>query len=123
MSRILVIDDQLQVRAAISAALKARNFDVVTVKSGRLALGELASSSFDLVIVDLNMPEMDGIELIEALRESRPNSPIIAISGALLSGSGRNALDIVPAEIIRLRKPFRPAELMAAVQSAITPAA
>ena len=123
MSRILVIDDQLQVRAAISVALKANNFDVVTVKNGRLALSELAVSRFDVVIVDIYMPEMDGLELISAMRAQRPDLPIIAISGALLRESGQSALEIAPADVVRLRKPFRPFELMKAIQLAMTPAA
>ncbi len=123
MPRVLVIDDQLQVRAAISVALKAHNFDVVTVKSGRLALTELAVSRFDLAIVDIYMPEMDGLELISAMRAHRPDLPIVAISGMLLRDSGQSALNIVPQDIVRLQKPFRPFELMKAIQLAMNPAA
>jgi CheY-like chemotaxis protein len=74
-------------------------------------------------IVDIYMPEMDGRELISAMRAQRPDLPIIAISPALLRDSGQIALNIVPADVIRLRNPFRPFELIKAIQSAMTPAA
>ena len=73
--------------------------------------------------MDIYMPEMDGRELISAMRAQRPDLPIIAISPALLRDSGQIALNIVPADVIRLRNPFRPFELIKAIQSAMTPAA
>jgi CheY-like chemotaxis protein len=76
-----------------------------------------------VVIVDIYMPEMDGVTLIKAMRQRAPKLPIIAISGALLPGTGRTVLDILTqaphlAGITFLRKPFRPKELMKAIQDA-----
>jgi len=124
MPRILVIDDQSRVRAAIMIALQAKGFDVVAVESGRLGLREFETSNFDLAIVDIFMPGMDGTKLIKALRERAPNLPVIAISGVLLRASGRTALDFFPmapelSDIICLQKPFRPGELLQAIQKAI----
>jgi CheY-like chemotaxis protein len=124
MPRLLVIDDQSHVRAAISAVLYANKIDVVAVESGRLGLSELSNSAFDLVIVDIYMPDMDGVKLIKAMRERTPDLPIIAISGALLRDTGRTVLDILPmsphlAGITYLQKPFRPKELMQAIHDAI----
>jgi CheY-like chemotaxis protein len=100
MPRILVIDDQPHVRAAISVVLPAKGFEVVAVESGRLGLAELNKSIdtalFELAIVDIYMPEMDGVTLIKALRKCTPNLPVIAISGVMLRGSGRTVLDILP---------------------------
>ena len=68
MPRVLIIDDQPHVRAAISVALKANGYEVVAVESGRLGLIELNKTvfdltPFDLVIVDIYMPDMDGVKL------------------------------------------------------------
>ena len=133
MPRLLVVDDQVHVRAAITVALRANGFDVVAVESGRLGLVELNkmpfdSPPFDLVIVDIYMPEMDGVTLIKAIRERTPNLPIIAISGMLYPVSGRSVLDhlsMAPhlSGITYLQKPFRPKDLLQATQKAIGVAA
>jgi CheY-like chemotaxis protein len=133
MPRVLVIDDQPHVRATISIALRANGFDVVAVESGRLGLIELNKTVsdaplFDVVIVDIYMPDMDGVTLIKAMREHVPKLPIIAISGALFRDTGRTVLDILPkaphlSGITCLQKPFRPNELVQAIQNAIGVAA
>ena len=127
MLRVLVIDDQPHVRAAISVALAPNGFTVTAVESGRLGLKEIAKAPFDLAIVDIYMPEMDGVTLIKLLRERRPNLPIIAVSGVFLA-SGRTALDVFPmapdlAGVICLKKPFRSQELVQAIGKAIGVAA
>jgi CheY-like chemotaxis protein len=133
MPRVLIIDDQPHVRAAISVALKANGYEVVAVESGRLGLIELNNTvfditPFDLVIVDIYMPDMDGVTLIKAMRERTPKLPIIAISGALLRGTGRTVLDVLSkaphlAGVTLLQKPFRPRELMRAIHDSIGVAA
>ncbi len=130
MPRVLIIDDQPHVRAAISAALKANAYEVVAVESGRLGLIELNKTifditPFDLVIVDIYMPDMDGVTLIKAMRERTPKLPIIAISGALLRGTGRTVFDVLSKApqlvgITLLQKPFRARELMQAIHNSIS---
>jgi CheY-like chemotaxis protein len=124
MVRILVIDDQNHVRAAIAAALQAKGFDVVAAENGAAGLKAFDKSAFDLAIVDVFMPGMDGVQLIKAMRERNPSLPVIAISGVHLSVSGRTALDFLPmapdlSAVVCLQKPFRPAELMQAIGKAL----
>jgi DNA-binding response OmpR family regulator len=124
MPRVLVIDDQPHVRATISVALQANGFDVVSVESGRLGLMELKKSSFDLAIVDIYMPEMDGVKFIKALRAGAPTLPVIAMSGVFLGASERTVLDLLPmapdlSGVTCLKKPFRARELLQAVQSVL----
>jgi CheY-like chemotaxis protein len=128
MPRVLVVDDQAHVRAAISVALKACGFDVVAADNGRAGLSELGKSPFDLAMVDIYMPGMDGVQLIKALRKHTPNLPIVAMSGVLYRDSGRTALDILPlspemAGVVALEKPFRPKDLLRVVESAMNSAA
>lgn len=127
MQRILVIDDQAHVRTAVSLALRANGFEVVTAENGHAALREFGAAAFDLAIVDIFMPEMDGVKLIKAFRERTPNFPVIAVSGMHLGACGRTALDLFPlapelADVVCLQKPFRPGELMQAIAKATAPA-
>jgi two-component system chemotaxis response regulator CheY len=64
----LVVDDSPSMRQLISFALKDAGYDVLVAKNGDEALGRLSGAKVDMVITDLNMPEMDGIELIKKLR-------------------------------------------------------
>jgi CheY-like chemotaxis protein len=123
MRRILIIDDQLQVRTAISVALRAKGFEVVAAENGRAGLRAFKASTFDLAIVDIFMPEMDGVKLIKALRERNPHLPVIAVSGVHLRDSDQTALDLFPlapdlSRIVCLQKPFGPVELMRAIATA-----
>jgi CheY-like chemotaxis protein len=124
VARVLVIDDQPHVRATIVVGLKALGFEVVAAESGRLGLNALENSSFDLAMVDIYMPEMDGVQIIKALRERAPNLPIIAMSGMMFRTSGRSVLNVLPmapglSGVRCLQKPFRQKELQQAVQDAI----
>jgi CheY-like chemotaxis protein len=122
--RILVIDDQSHVRAAIVLALQAKGFDVVGAESGQSGLTKFEQSEFDVVIADIFMPGIDGVTLIRALRKRNPGFPVIAMSGVLLGTSGRTALDHLRniselSDVICLQKPFRPNDLLQAVAAAL----
>lgn len=67
---VLVVDDSSTVRKFVSVSLSMQGFTVVTACDGMDALEKLPKRKFDLVITDLNMPNMDGFELIKALRET-----------------------------------------------------
>jgi len=128
MAHILVIDDQVHVRAAIALALEAQGHDVVCADGASMGLREFETAKFDLAIVDVFMPGMDGVKLIRALRQRKPNLPVVAMSGVHLSASGRTALDHLHmardlSGIVCLQKPFRPAELSQAVEKATAVAA
>jgi CheY-like chemotaxis protein len=128
MQRVLVIDDQSYVRATVVSALRANGFDAVAVESGPAGLGAITEFRFDLAIVDIYMPGMDGIKVIKELRSRYGRLPVIAMSGVQIGVSERTVLDHlskVPglSDIVCLRKPFRPNELLAAVQNALQLAA
>lgn len=133
MPRALVIDDEPYVRATITLTLKANGFGVVSVESARQGLRELEKTvingpGFDLAIVDIYMPGMDGVKLIKTLRKHTPALPIIAISGVFFRATGRPVLDIFSlapglSGITCLQKPFRSTELLQAIQKAIGVAA
>jgi len=79
--RILIVDGDPDVTRDVSRALRQAGLEVLYAENGKRAMAILAEQSIDLVITDLVMPEMDGLEIICALRKSRPSLPIVVISG------------------------------------------
>lgn len=79
---ILIADDSSTMRKFVSFSLKMKNFDVVAAEDGMDALEKLSQTNVDLAIVDLNMPNMDGFELIETIRASQDYAelPVIILS-------------------------------------------
>ena len=111
MARVLVIDDDPAYATLISSELRSWGHEVESAPNGRKALFLLAETSYDLIVTDILMPEMDGIEFINKARSgSRP--PILAMSGY---GSDRSINFLKVAKIFgadaSLRKPFTPEEL------------
>lgn len=124
MLRVLVIDDESNVRSAIRIALPAEDYDVHAVEDGRLALRRFDELDFDLAIVDIFMMEMDGMTLITALRARAADFPIVVMSGG---DYGATAIDILRTSgmprLVCLQKPFRPRELIQSIQDAMRMAA
>jgi DNA-binding response OmpR family regulator len=116
MPRVLVIDDQSDVRAMISIVLRINHFEIVEAASAAAALKAFEKQGFDLAIVDIFLQGSNGSDLIGTLRERMPDLPVVAISGmtALDFLSGSPGLS----NVVCLQKPFRPHELMRAVEAA-----
>lgn len=81
MARILIIDDDELVRAALRLMLGREGHDVTEAVDGRKGIAQQRQCPFDLVVVDLIMPDKEGIETILELRKLAPNLAIVAISG------------------------------------------
>ena len=81
MTTILLIDDETDVRDSISRVLKREGFDVLTAENAEVGLALLKKSTVDVLVSDIIMPGMDGVQAIQHVRESNPNMKIIAISG------------------------------------------
>lgn len=79
--KILFVDDDEMVRYALVEYLRRLGHDVTEADNGRKALTTIQTQTFDLVITDIIMPEVEGVELTIKLRESFPDLPIIVISG------------------------------------------
>lgn len=81
MKKILVIDDERSIRNALKDILEYEKYDVKLSEDGISGLKELESASFDLILCDIKMPEMDGIEVLEKVRASHADIPVIMITG------------------------------------------
>jgi CheY-like chemotaxis protein len=124
MQHILVIDDDNAVRAAVKAVLAREGYDVTAAEDGRSGLAAIDTHLYDLIIVDIFMPGMDGLEAIRRIKQHAPLVPIIAISGFLFRDSSVPAPDFLTMATKLgaaggLHKPFRPHELLAAVRTCL----
>jgi two-component system response regulator (stage 0 sporulation protein F) len=86
MVTILVIDDQISIRAILRAALEGDGHEVLEAANGRLGLERYREHAADLIITDILMPEMNGLELMLELTRSFPDVKVIAMSGGRESG-------------------------------------
>jgi CheY-like chemotaxis protein len=122
MPRILVVDDETIVRETIQSWLEREGFDVISAPDGHSALEAVGVSAIDLVIIDIFLPGMGGLEVIGALRKRMPSVPIIAISGYMFGEPMPALLDTTEQVGVAhcLHKPFRPRHLLAAVKSCLT---
>ena len=114
MATILLIDDEESVRRLFQVALERAGYRVLTAESGQYGLRLLEHQEVDLILVDIFMPDMDGLEVILRLRKSRCASKIIATTGR--SGM-KSFLDIAKhlGAHATLMKPFSVQELLDAV--------
>jgi CheY-like chemotaxis protein len=81
--RVLIVDDDSSVLFVLQAALRRllQRDEVVAVRSGKEALNKAREAPFDLLLTDLRMPGMDGVELTEAIRDMNPEMAVIWITG------------------------------------------
>src|SRR5882672_12711288 len=123
MARILVVDDDTLVLASVQMLLIHAGHEVLAADQARKAVLALEREPFDLVIVDVFMPGMDGYQAIKEFQRIDPGVPIIAMSGVMFrESSKRHAPDFLGmagklGASRTLNKPFKPAELIEAVQA------
>lgn len=119
MKSILVIDDDPLVGQTVQRMLTSAEWDVRLARNGRDALDEIARQAPDLVVTDIIMPDMEGLEIISSLQKTNPDIRIIAVSG---SGRKDNIDYLIYAEKLgayaTLTKPFRRDELLRIVHTA-----
>jgi DNA-binding response OmpR family regulator len=115
-SRLLLVDDDPSIRALYSQSLSRAGFDVETARNGKEGLELVQMFRPDLVILDLVMPEQEGIETILQLQAHHPNVPILAISGALGASEYLHVANLLGARRT-LTKPIQPEKLLEAVRS------
>jgi two-component system alkaline phosphatase synthesis response regulator PhoP len=114
--KILVVDDEPEIVKLVRAYLEAAGYQVVTAKNGREALLVTRHEKPDLIILDLTMPEMDGLEFTRRVRQEK-NTPIIMLTARVeetdrIIGLELGADDYVP-------KPFSPREIVARVRAVL----
>ncbi|MEV4061470.1 response regulator [Nonomuraea dietziae] len=114
MTRVLVVDDEPQILRALRINLAAREYEVAVAEDGNAALRQAAGWHPDLVILDLGLPDLDGVEVIHGLR-GWTSVPIIVLSGRAGSADKVDALDAGADDYVT--KPFGIDELLARIRA------
>ena len=114
--RVLVVDDEPTLLRALAINVRARGWDVVTAPDGRKALEAAAARHPDVVVLDLGLPDLDGVEVIHGLR-GWTQVPIIVLSARTDSTDKVDALDAGADDYVT--KPFGMAELLARLRAAV----
>ena len=112
-----VIDDDAAVRDSVQLLLESEGIAVHPYASGAAFLREAAPDDDSCLIIDVDMPGIDGLELLDQLRANRINTPAIVITGAGITGSLVSAIKRFDAML--LEKPFSPRELLSSVKIAL----
>jgi len=114
VTRVLIVDDEPQILRALRINLQARQYDVHTAADGTQALHAATAVRPDLVILDLGLPDIDGVTVIRALRAWSP-VPIVVLSGRIDARDKIDALDAGADDYVT--KPFSVEELLARVRA------
>jgi DNA-binding NtrC family response regulator len=128
MAGILVIDDDRSILSTIRILLERGAHRVETVDNSRAGLRLLETRKFDLLIVDIFMPGMDGFETMRVVHQSWPEMPIIVISGQQFRSVSERGPDFLHmatklGAVSSLQKPFRPDDLLDAVTRSLSDSA
>lgn len=108
-AKILIIDDEENIRKMLTRALEAENYQVETALNGEDGLDKLKENDFDLILLDLKLPGMDGIEVLEAMRKQDILVPVLIVTGY---GSVESAVKVMKLGAIDyLQKPFKPQDI------------
>ena len=122
MAKVLVIDDEPGIRGIMCRVLETAGHDVTDFANGAGAIEHVRQEPADLVITDLFMPEVEGIETIREIHRLRPDMPIIAISGVDFEGGDYLRVARKFGAVATLRKPFLPSDLVELVSRVLSPA-
>lgn len=115
MTRILLVEDEAHIVRALSPALQTEGYDITSVATGDAAMAALAGEGFDLILLDLGLPDMDGKLVIQRVREWS-EVPIIVLSARHLEDEKIAAFDLGADDYVN--KPFAMGELMARLRAA-----
>ncbi|NJN18923.1 MAG: response regulator [Oscillochloris sp.] len=114
--RLLLVDDDVSVGTSLKSLLEHIGHNVTLCSDGRTALDAYQTNEFDMVLTDLSMPQMNGIELLRALRDHAPDARVLVFTGQALEAQIREAL--ASGALAILRKPFELEEVLKAIRSA-----
>jgi two-component system KDP operon response regulator KdpE len=115
-ARILLVDDEPNILATVAPLLRGRGYDVVSAMNGRAALDTFERESPDLLVLDLGLPDMNGIDVCRQIRQTS-GAPILVLSARGAEGDKVKALDAGADDYVT--KPFGAEELLARVRAAL----
>ena len=119
MSKILVVDDEERVRLTLKRLLEARKHEVILASGGKEGLKAAAKQRPDLILLDINMPDIDGLTVLATLKEKKETAliPVIMLTGVDTGESVKKAMYWYTERYIV--KPFDAVQLHAAIESVL----
>ena len=117
MQKILIVDDEQSIRTLLDYNLKQSNFETIMAADGEEAVLKVESENPDLILLDLMLPKLDGVEVCKLLRQRNINTPII-----MLTAKGEETDKVLGLEIGAddyMTKPFSPREVVARVKAVL----
>ncbi len=116
MAKVLLVDDEKDFRDVLAERMSSRGLETDTAESGMKALEMIESKSYDAIILDLAMPEMDGLETLKRLLEKQPHLQVIVLTGQATVQKGVEAVKLGAADF--LEKPAEIESLVAKIEEA-----
>ena len=120
MAKVLVIDDEPGIRSIMCRVLQAAGHEVTAFANGAGAIDHVRQEPVDLLITDIFMPDVEGLETIREIRGIRAEIPIIAISGVDFDGGDYLGVAGKFGAVATLKKPFWPADLLEVVSRVLS---
>ncbi len=117
MAAILVVDDEANIRRMVARLLEAEGYRAREASDGRAAVGAVEAEEPDVVLLDLAMPELDGLAALRALRERHPELPVVMMSGRATLGDAVQATKLGAFHFIE--KPLNPEAVLLTIRSAL----
>jgi len=116
-TRILVADDEQNIRRVLSATLQKEGYDVLTVHDGEEAIARLGDGTINVVVTDLKMPKVDGLQVLQYVQGNQPHVPVIVITA---HGTVDNAVQALKSGAFDyITKPFEKTDLIATISKAV----
>ena len=117
MVRILLVDDEISILNVLTTLLRKQDYEVEPVSSGTVALEKIKAEKFDMLLTDIRMSPVDGLELLRSMCEFQPQAPVILLTGY---GSAQTAVDAMKGGAFDyVTKPFKVDELLLTVKRAL----
>ncbi|MEN8244698.1 MAG: response regulator [Thermodesulfobacteriota bacterium] len=104
--KVLLVDDEKDFLEAMSERMRARDMEVTTASSAKEALEKIEQETFDAIVLDFQMPEMDGMEALKSIKAKRPESQIILLTGYATIEKGVEAMKVGASDFLE-----KPADL------------
>ena len=117
-ANILIVDDEEVVRLSHMRSLESADCNAQTAEGGRQALSVMEQHSFDVVLLDLRMPDLDGMDVLKTIKQRWPNSEVVVITGYPSIDTAKEAVRL--GAFNYLAKPLDPNELLKAANDAVT---
>jgi ActR/RegA family two-component response regulator len=114
---VLLMEDEMTLAKGLAMVMREEGYDVDLADTGRGALEKFQRSDFDLLVADLRLPDIDGMDVVEEVREKKPKTNVVIITGYPSVSSAVQAVKIGVSDY--LRKPFTEDEFMTAVKNSL----